>query len=85
MEHNIKIVLPSLDDKKIEAVLDLLVDLGVINSDDLQHVEKDDLTSAGILKTIEARKLIKFWKNKVQKPAAPQPSTSYGSTEYASN
>ena len=36
MEHNIKIVLPSLDDKKIEAVLDLLVDLGVMNSDDLQ-------------------------------------------------
>ena len=51
----------------------------------LQHVEEDDLTSTGILKTIEARKLIKFWKNKVQKPAAPQPTTSYGSTEEASN
>ena len=39
MEHDMKKVLPLLDDKKIEAVVDLLMDLGVMNSDDLQHVE----------------------------------------------
>jgi len=55
-------VLPKLTNEIKGKVLERLRELGVEDSDDLAAVEEDDLTENGLLSEIQARKLVKKWK-----------------------
>ena len=48
-------------------VLDRLKEIGVENSSDLCDVEVEDLTKDGLLKLIQARKLVKNWRKEEKK------------------
>ena len=56
-------ILPKLNREKKQDRLNLLSELGVEESCDLQDVEVEDLTNDGLLKPTEARKLVKQWKD----------------------
>ena len=59
--YGISDALPNIANEKIGFVLKRLSELGVEDSGDLENVEVDDLTSDGLLKPIQARKLVKRW------------------------
>ena len=50
--------LPELSVEKVEAVVRKLVELGIKRRHDVQYLEVDDLTEGGLLKVVEARKLL---------------------------
>lgn len=57
---SIKKALPFIEDGTLDALLEHLEYLGVNNFDDLKLIEEKDLTD--VVKTIQARILIKCWK-----------------------
>lgn len=61
IEIEIKKTLPTLDHEIIKKLMLHLIDLGVSNYSDLELIEEDDLK--GVLKTIQARLLIRSWKS----------------------
>lgn len=61
IETEIKKFLPSLDNEALKKLIQHLIDLGVGNYSDLELIEENDLK--GILKTIQARLLIRSWKS----------------------
>ena len=61
-DYGISDALPTIAYEKIELVLKRLSKLGVEDAGDLENVEIDDLTCDGLLKPIQARKLVKRWK-----------------------
>ena len=61
--YKINKILPKLSQKKKQELLNRLSELGVVESSDLQDVEVEDLTNDGLLNPIEARKLVKQWKD----------------------
>ena len=58
--------LPNIAKEKIDLVLKRLSELGVEDAGDLENVEVDDLTGDGLLKPIQARKLVKRWKKGIE-------------------
>ena len=63
IEEEIKKVLPALLDSNVKKVLTFLRDeLGVDGIENLQHVKDSDFTTA--LKPVQARKLLKAWRQK---------------------
>ena len=50
--------LPELGPEEVEAVVRKLGELGIKGRNDVQYLEVDDLTKGGLLKVVEARKLI---------------------------
>ena len=50
--------LPELGPEKVEAVVRKLGELGIQGRNDVQYLEEADLTEDGLLKVVEARKLI---------------------------
>ena len=61
--YKINKILPNLCQEKKQELLNRLSELGVVESSDLQNVEVEDLTKDGLLKVVEARKLVKQWKD----------------------
>lgn len=61
IEFQIKLILPSIEDKQLKDLVNCLIDLGISKISDLNLVEEDDLK--GAVKTIQARLLVKNWKN----------------------
>ena len=66
-DYKINEILPKLNQEKKSEVLNLLTKLGVENFSDLQNIEVEDLTKTGLLKLIQARKLVKEWRNAEKK------------------
>ena len=63
IKEEIRKVLPALLDNDVKKVLTLLQDeLGVDGIEDLQHVKDSDFTT--VLKPVQARKLLKAWRQK---------------------
>ena len=54
--------LPQLCPQKVEAVLERLKELGCTDRKSIQYLQEADLTEGGILKLLEARRLIGTWK-----------------------
>ena len=51
-------VFPKLSSEKVEAVVRKLKKLGIEDRDDVQYLKEADLTEGGLLRVVEARKLI---------------------------
>ena len=54
---------PKLSPEKVEAVVRKLKKLGIEDRDDVQYLKESDLTEGGLLRVVEARKLIERLKS----------------------
>ena len=61
-DYGISDTLPSTSNEKIKFMLKRLSETRVEDFHDLEYVEVDDLTRDGILKPMQARKLVNRWK-----------------------
>jgi len=61
LKEKILEILPQLSPNKTQAVIERVDELGVTEESDLQLITEEDLLSGGILKLVEARKLILYW------------------------
>jgi len=64
MGDEISNIFPKITKKKRTSVLNRLLGLGVEETSDLEDVEVEDLTKDGLLKLIQARKLVKKMETK---------------------
>ena len=62
-DYGISQALPSLSREKHDEVLTYLQQLGVEREDDLKSVTIEDLMEKNLLKKLQARKLVEFWKS----------------------
>ena len=62
-DYRISEVLPYLTQENVAFVANALQTLGVHDLLDTIHVNEKELTANGILKPVEARKLLKFWQH----------------------
>ena len=63
--ESIAIALPQLSEELIQKLKDFITDdLGVLGENDLKLIKEADLLP--ILKPIQARKIIQYWKNEAQ-------------------
>ena len=62
-DYGISQALPSLSREKHDEVLTYLQQFGVEREDDLKSVTIEDLMEKNLLKKLQARKLVEFWKS----------------------
>ena len=63
LEFGLLKALPKLSSSNVSKIEDFLRnDLNIDNASDLALVEETDLTQKGLLKRIQARQLIRYWK-----------------------
>ena len=61
-DYGLSDALPKLTEEKKKEVLGRLKELGVEEYGDLKVIKDDDLTDDGLLTIVQARKLVKLWK-----------------------
>lgn len=61
IEKNVRMIVPDLEVDKVKSVLRMLQELGATDIADLPLVKEEDFN--GIIKPIQARKLINAWQN----------------------